>query len=102
MKVFLLSDNTDTLVGFRLAGIEGILVKDKDDALRQMKKLQAAKDIGLLLITEKLAEKIKDEINRLKLENNLPIIIEVPDRHGSRRPPDYLTRYIRQTIGLKI
>ncbi|HHY04650.1 MAG TPA: ATP synthase subunit F [Thermoanaerobacterales bacterium] len=102
MKVFLLSDNTDTLVGFRLAGIEGILVNDKDDALRQMKKLQAAKDIGLLLITEKLAEKIKDEINRLKLENNLPIIIEVPDRHGSRRPPDYLTRYIRQTIGLKI
>lgn len=102
MKVFLLSDNTDTLVGFKLAGIEGILVNDKDDALRQMKKLQAAKDIGLLLITEKLAEKIKDEINRLKLENNLPIIIEVPDRHGSRRPPDYLTRYIRQTIGLKI
>ena len=101
MKVFLLSDNTDTLVGFRLAGIEGILVKDKDDALRQMKN-SSSKRYRIVIDYGKLAEKIKDEINRLKLENNLPIIIEVPDRHGSRRPPDYLTRYIRQTIGLKI
>jgi len=38
----------------------------------------------------------------MKLSNKLPIIVEIPDRHGTRRPPDFLTRYIRESIGIKI
>lgn len=32
MKIFLLSDNRDTLVGMRLAGIKGKIVLDKKEA----------------------------------------------------------------------
>ena len=34
MKFFLLSDNIDTQMGMRLAGIEGIVIHERDEVLR--------------------------------------------------------------------
>ncbi|MDK2879216.1 MAG: V/A-type H+/Na+-transporting ATPase subunit [Thermoanaerobacteraceae bacterium] len=102
MNVFLISDNTHTLTGMRLAGVEGVVVHTREEVLNELKKVKESRDIGILLITELLAEKVQQELDEMKLSSSLPIIIEIPDRHGSRRPPDFLTRYIRESIGLKI
>ncbi|ADL08457.1 V-type ATP synthase subunit F [Thermosediminibacter oceani] len=102
MKAFVLSDNADTLTGMRLAGIDGKVLHEREEVLRELTEIYSKKDIGLVIITEGLAEKVKDQLNRLKLRKGLPIIIEVPDRHGSRRPPDFLTRYIKESVGIKI
>ncbi|RKL62620.1 ATP synthase subunit F [Thermoanaerobacteraceae bacterium SP2] len=102
MNVFLISDNTHTLTGMRLAGVEGVVVHTREEVLDELKKVKESRDIGILLITELLAEKVQQELDEMKLSSSLPIIIEIPDRHGSRRPPDFLTRYIRESIGLKI
>ncbi|HAJ33763.1 MAG TPA: ATP synthase subunit F [Candidatus Atribacteria bacterium] len=102
MKVFILSDNTHTLTGMRLSGVEGVVVHEKEEILKELAKLKERRDIGILLITELLAERVQLELNKMKLSRGLPIIVEIPDRHGSRRPPDFLTRYIRESIGLKI
>ncbi len=102
MKVFMLSDNTHTLTGMRLSGVEGVVVHEKEDILKELAKIKEKRDIGILLITELLAERVQLELNEMKLSRSLPIIVEIPDRHGTRRPPDFLTRYIRESIGLKI
>jgi V/A-type H+-transporting ATPase subunit F len=102
MKIFLISDNTHTLAGMRLSGVEGIVVHEREEILRELEKIKGKKDLGILLITELLVEKVQSEINEMKLSRNLPIIVEIPDRHGSRRLPDFLTGYIRESIGLKI
>jgi len=102
MKIFLISDNTHTLTGMRLAGIEGVVVHEKEEVLKEIEKVKERKDIGILLITELLAEKLPMEINKMKQSNMLPIIVEIPDRHGTRRPPDFLTSYIKESIGVKI
>ena len=102
MKIFLISDNTHTLAGLRLAGIEGVVVHEREEILKELEKVKEEKEIGILLITELLAERVQPEINDLKLARNMPIIVEIPDRHGTRRPSDFLTRYIRESIGLKI
>jgi V/A-type H+-transporting ATPase subunit F len=102
MKVFMLSDNTHTLTGMRLSGVEGVVVHEKEDILKELAKVKEKRDIGILLITELLAERVQLELNEMKLSRSLPIIVEIPDRHGTRRPPDFLTRYIRESIGLKI
>jgi len=102
MKIFLISDNTHTLAGMRLAGIEGVVVHEREEILKELEKVKEEKEVGILLITELLAERVQSEINDLKLSRNLPIIVEIPDRHGTRRPSDFLTRYIRESIGLKI
>jgi V/A-type H+-transporting ATPase subunit F len=102
MKVFILSDNTHTLTGMRLSGVEGIVVHEREEILKELAKVKEKRDIGILLITELLAERVQLELNKMKLSRSLPIIVEIPDRHGTRRPPDFLTRYIRESIGLKI
>ncbi len=58
-------------------------------------------EIGILLITEKLAEMIPEEIAQIRLERNIPIITVIPDRHEMRRRSDYITNYIKESIGLK-
>lgn len=102
MKIFLISDNTHTLAGMRLSGIEGVVVHEREEILKELEKVKEEQDIGILLITELLVERVQPEINEMKLSSKLPIIVEIPDRHGTRRPPDFLTRYIRESIGLRI
>jgi V/A-type H+-transporting ATPase subunit F len=102
MKVFMLSDNTHTLTGMRLSGVEGVVVHEREDILKELAKVKEKQEIGILLITELLAERVQLELNKMKLSQKLPIIVEIPDRHGTRRPADFLTRYIRESIGLKI
>ena len=102
MKIFLISDNTHTLTGMRLSGVEGVVVHEREEILKELAKVKEKRDIGILLITELLAERVKLELDEIKLSSSLPIIVEIPDRHGTRRPPDFLTRYIRESIGLKI
>ncbi len=102
MKIFLISDNTHTLAGMRLAGIEGIVVHERKEILKELEKIKGNKDLGILLITELLAERVQQEINEMKISKALPIIVEIPDRHGSRRSYDILTKTIKESIGLKI
>lgn len=102
MKIFLLSDNTHTLTGMRLSGVEGVVVHEKEEILKELAKVKRSGDIGILIITELLAERVQLELNEMKLSHSLPVIVEIPDRHGTRRPPDFLTKYIKESVGLKI
>lgn len=101
MKYFSISDNIDTLVGLRLAGIEGIRVAGKSEAVAAIQAAATDPDVGILLITERLAELCKDELAPMKLSAQTPLVVEIPDRHGSRNK-DSITRYIREAIGVKI
>jgi len=102
MKIFLLSDNTHTLCGMRLSGVEGIVVHEREEILKELVKVKKKRDIGIIIITELLAERVQLELNEMKLSHGLPIIVEIPDRHGTRRPSDFLTKYIKESVGLKI
>ena len=57
MKLFLLSDNVDTLTGFRLAGVKGRIAHTKEEGIQGLHSALSDKEIGILLITEKLAKK---------------------------------------------
>jgi len=102
MKMFLISDNIDTQTGMRLAGVEGVVVH-KDEELRQaLQDALANKEIGIILLTEKFGQEFPDIIDEVKLSYKLPLLIEIPDRHGTGRKPDFITSYINESIGLKL
>ncbi|MFZ5968602.1 MAG: V-type ATP synthase subunit F [Bacillota bacterium] len=101
MKSFLISDNQDTLIGMRLAGIKGVLVKNREEALEQLQKTLDSSEIQIVIVTEAVLAMAEEEIMELKIKRDYPLIIEIPDRQGSRRG-DYITKYIRESIGLKI
>ena len=102
MKMFLISDNIDTLTGMRLAGVEGAVVHERDELKEALNKALADKDIGILLLTEKFGREFPEIIANVKLNRKLPLIVEIPDRHGTGRKPNFITSYVNEAIGLKL
>lgn len=102
MRFWLISDNIDTMVGMRLAGIEGALCHEEDEVHQALKEAIADPEIGVVLITERLVKLCPDLIYDVKLHYKTPLLVEIPDRHGSGRSKDSITRYVREAIGVKI
>ena len=102
MKMYLISDNIDTWTGMRLAGVPGAVVHEKSELKKELDKVLADKEIGILLLTEKFGREFPEIINHVKLERKLPLIVEIPDRHGTGRKPDFITSYVNEAIGLKL
>ena len=102
MKSYLISDNVDTYTGKRLVGIEGVVLHEKQELQTAMDNVLADKDIGILLITEKFSRDFPDVVNNFKLNHKLPLVVEVPDRHGTGRKPNFITDYVNEAIGLKL
>ena len=102
MRMFLISDNVDTYTGMRLAGVNGVVIHSNKHLKEQLDKAVADKSIGILLITEKLCSQFPEIINDVKLNRKLPLIVEIPDRHGTGRKPDFITSYVNEAIGLML
>ena len=102
MRMFLISDNVDTLTGMRLAGIDGVDVHEKQEIKQELDEVLSQKDIGNILITEKLGKEIPEIVDDINLYRTFPLLLEIPDRHGSGRRPDFITAYINEAIGIKI
>ena len=102
MKLYLISDNIDTYTGMRLAGVEGAVVHERQQLKEELDKVLADKSIGIVLLTEKFGREFPDMIDHVKLECKLPLIVEIPDRHGTGRKADFITSYVNEAIGLKL
>lgn len=102
MRFHLISDNVDTLVGLRLAGIDGVVVHEPEEIEAELKKAIADKEIGIVLITDLLVKRCQEQVYNLKKTHEKPLIVEIPDRHGAGRVSDSITRYVREAIGVKI
>lgn len=102
MRSYLISDNVDTYVGMKMAGIEGIVLHDKEEIIKKIEELKKDKAIGIIVITEKIGTLIPDEVSKIKLSKQTPLLVEIPDRHGSNRGSDAILRYVKEAIGIKI
>ena len=102
MKFFLISDNIDTQIGLRLVGVKGVVVHEREEILEALKSVEKMKDIGILLMTEKIAEVVPDVVYKFRTSKSLPILTIIPDRHGTRRPKDFITHYVKEAIGVKV
>ena len=59
-------------------------------------------DTAVLLITEKLVNLCPQYVAEQKINNKIPLIVELPDRHGSQRPDDYILSYVKDAVGVKL
>lgn len=102
MQIYLISDNIDTYTGMRLAGVDGVVVHQREELREALQKAIANKEIGIILLTEKFGREFPEIIDDVKLHYKTPLIIEIPDRHGTGRKPDFITSYVNEAIGLKL
>ncbi len=102
MKMYLISDNVDTLTGMRLAGVDGIVVHERAELRQALEQTMEDPTIGIILLTEKFGREFPDLIDEIKLERKMPLLIEIPDRHGTGRKKNFITSYVNEAIGLKL
>ncbi|MCF7936295.1 MAG: V-type ATP synthase subunit F [Synergistales bacterium] len=102
MRAFLVSDNHDSLVALRLAGVRGRIAHGAEETERAVREALGQGDLGILVLTEKAAAAVPGLVRRLRERGELPLLVEIPDRHGSTRDKDFLTRYLREAIGVNL
>ena len=83
MKMYLISDNIDTQTGMRLAGVDGVVVHEREELRTALETALADKEIGILLLTEKFGREFPEIVDEVKLHHKVPLIVEIPDRHGT-------------------
>lgn len=101
MKFYLISDNIDTHMGMRLAGINGTIVHEAEEVVTEIEKVLEDKEIAILLITEKLVKLCHDYIFDIKMKYKSPLIVEIPDRHGTSQIGENLNSYVSDAVGIR-
>jgi len=100
MKIFLISDNSDTATGLRLVGVKSVIVRNHEEFILAFEKIITNPEAGVLLISEKLVKNSRELINKTKLEIKSPLIVKIPDRHNNQQE-DFITD-VHKVIGMKV
>jgi len=104
----------DTATGFRLAGISRIYefsekegenaeIATHENLSRTLEKL--ANECSIIIITERLAEKVRGKIREINANKRgvAPIIVEIPDKRGAiEKEMDEISRLIKRAVGIAI
>lgn len=101
MRSVLLSMDKDTIIGLRLAGIEGRLVKKSDDLISIVDTLLKEKNVGIIMITQSLFKSHQNPLLERKLSEKEKIIIEIPG-FNEKMKPSLISEHIEKSIGLKL
>ena len=102
MRFQLISDNTDAIVGMRLAGVSGVMVRTKEEAHKELLKAVKMEDVAIILITRNLAKMCKELVYDIKMRCHKPLIVEIPDgRPSDSSETNSIMKYVRDAIGVK-
>ena len=52
--MYLISDNVDTLTGLRLAGVDGVVVHERNELREELENAMNDKEVGVILLTERI------------------------------------------------
>lgn len=102
MQCRLISDNIDTQVGMRLAGVAGTVLHTRAEVLTELKTLLHTPDVAIIFLTEKIAETVDAELRTIKQTVSKPLLVVIPDRHGSADLTAAISRYLQETVGIHI
>ncbi len=101
MRLFLISNSSETLTGMRLAGIEGKLAMDENSVEKALDKAVKQGDIAIILMNKSLFDMCGESVKNFRKTYTCPLLIDIPDK-GSVSGRDSLAGYVRETVGINI
>ncbi len=102
MRFHLVSDNEDTLVGMRLAGVDGVLVKEPELAQKAINEaMNNPSEIAVVLLTEGVVAMCSEFVYDLKLNRKRPLIVEIPEGAATVAPKILLPVMSARLSGLR-
>ena len=100
MRFFCIADSASSL-GFKLAGVETREVSARSEALEAFKVAASSEGVGVILVTQKAASLIEEELNELLYSKSLPLVLEIPSR-GIETRPESVGEILKKAIGISI
>jgi len=91
----------NTVTGFRMIGLRGEIVETEDETREALEEAFASDDIGIIIITERIAAKVQEEIDEYLYGNDFPLIIQIPDREGPIEGRTSIREMVNAAIGVK-
>lgn len=101
MKYSIIGDE-DTVLGFGMVGIDGKVAADADEAKRAFQTILENKETGIVIITERVADMIRPIVDRYLFTESFPLIVEIPDRDGTKPGRPGIREMVNTAIGLKL
>ena len=101
MKFYVIG-NEETVLGFQLVGIEGEIVTNADEANAALAKAFETEGLGIIIITERIADMIRQQVDLYVYKTTFPLIIEIPDQHGPVEGRGSVRDMIRAAVGINI
>ena len=103
MKIAVIADK-DTTLGFALTGIKDLYAVDnREDAKSALAAVMRNSEIGVVIITERYAHSLREDISRFREEHPLyPLLVEVADKKGKMTREDPIRLLIKRAVGLDI
>lgn len=101
MQFYVIADE-HTVTGFKLVGIGGEVVESADEAREALKKAFSSTEIGIIVLTEKIASSVREDVEEFVFGHSFPLIIEIPDRTGSMEDRISIRQMVRSAVGVKV
>ena len=101
MKILVIG-NQEAVLGFSLVGVQGKAVNSAPMAQQALDDALANPDLGIILVTEDVAELIEARMEQLKLRSTIPLVVEIPGPGGVKPDRPSLNDIVLQAIGVKL
>ena len=103
MKIAAICDR-ESAVGMRFGGITNVYVPNEDqNPLNIFYEVVGRDEFGVVFVSEGLAVGMSKQLREYRLQNVLPIVVEVPDKNGHPESHvDFVSHLIKRAVGLDV
>ena len=101
MKYSIIGDE-DTVLGFGIVGVQGKVAVDSDEAEIAFQEMLEDREIGIIIITEPVADMIRPIVSKYLFTESFPLVVEIPDRGGKNPDRPGIKEMVNEVIGIKI
>jgi len=101
MKYFIVGDE-DAVLGFGMVGVKGRIAANQKQAEEAFKEALADGSVGIVIITERIAELIRPQVDRFIFSEKFPLIVEITDRKGPLEGKPTLRKMVNDAIGITL
>jgi V/A-type H+-transporting ATPase subunit F len=101
MKYSIIGDD-DTVLGFEMVGVSGRTVRDPQEAHRAFLAVLEEREVGIIIITERVADMIRPLVDKYLFTESFPLIVEIPDRKGREPDRPGIRDLVNMAIGIRL
>lgn len=101
MKFYVIGDS-ETVLGFRLVGVDGEIVRSAEEAQRALERVFTRKDLGIVIMPERIAQLVRSLVDKHTYKGAFPLIIEIPDMKGPMEGRKTIQELVGRAVGVHV